>query len=197
MLAFNIHSLDTIKYSPASFKTQFEKALRLTISSTEEPDKWELGDTVTDSIAMYFELKGLKPHEKTWTVENTHYLPFERFNYGVTLFSLSDAERIHYETKVIVRRLERFISNIDRKLEENNKAYENADTDPKRNGIRKQIERFQKQKESATHPRFTIILMQPEAKTLLSESFEKIESTLFPELSIISYDELKSEMETI
>ena len=193
-LVFNIQSLDTIKYTPGNFKTQFEQAVRIAIASTEERDETEERSTLSDSITLYFEMKGLAPHGNIWTVNNTNYLPFDRFNYGTILHKSDEIERVYYETKVIVRRLERFFTDLDVKIKGIEKAYEKANTEAQKTHLIKQRDRIRKQQENI-HPKFTIVMMQPENSSFITEKMNKIESMLSRDVNIISFDEMKAEMD--
>jgi len=192
-LVFNIQSLDTIKYMPGNFKTQFEQAVRIAIASTEERDETEERTTRADSLSLYFELKGLAPHGKKWTVKNTNYLPFDRFNYGTVLHTVDEVERVYYDTKVIVRRLERYVTDLGWKMQGIEKSYEKANTEAQKAGVKKQLDKLKYQKETV-HPQFTIVLMQPEARPVITERMNKIESSLRRDVHIISLDEMKADM---
>ena len=198
-LSFNIQGLDTLKYTPVSFKTEFEKALRLAIASTEEPEEKEKRSKtrLADSLTLFFELKGLTPLPRSWTAENTRFLPFARFNYGTILENESDVERVFYDTKVIIRRLERFIADLDVKFRGVEKSHDQAKTDAQKEGTKRQLGKIEWQKEASSHPTFTIVFMKPEAASLLQERVGNICSTLIPKISLVSIEELKMEMETL
>jgi hypothetical protein len=193
-LAFNIQSLDTIKYSPSTFKEQLEKAVRIAIASTEEREEKEERTTIADSLSLYFELKGLSPLDKTWTINNTNYLSFARFNYGTVLHSVDEVERVYYDTKVIVRRLERYVTDLDRKIQGIEKSYEKANTEAQKAGVKKQIDKLKYRKETV-HPQFTIVLMQPEVQPIIKKRMNKIESSLSRDVHIISLEDMKADMD--
>ena len=194
-LAFNIQSLDTLKYTPASFKGQFEQALRMAITWTEQTE--ETDNELADILTLYFELRGLPRHKKSWTVENTHYAAFDRFNYATVVQSVADVERIVYDTKAVIRRLERYIADLDVKFRGIEKSHGQADTTAKKEGTKAALTKVDWQRDVASHPTFTIVLMQPEAKAVLNEKIESIESSLASTITLLSYEEMKAEMERL
>ena len=56
------------------------------------------------------------------------------------------------------------------------------------------LDRLRNQQETIL-PKFTIVLMQPEKGSFMKEKINKIESLLRREVNIISFDEMKAEMD--
>ena len=192
-LDFNIQSLDTIKYTPVNFKTQFEQAVRMGIAYIEKNEDTEEVNKQVDTITLYFELKGLAPHKKTWTVKNTKYMPFDRFNYGTIINHPDEIERIYYETKVIIRRLESYFSDLDIKIKGTRKEFEKANTESQKIGTKKQIDILEK-KQLFVKPKFTIVMMQQIENNIIKDSLSKIDSFLIHDINIMSFDQLKEDM---
>ena len=196
-LAFNIKSLDTIKYTPSDFKKNIGKAVQMKVSAINDLEGEEKSNRLKDVLVLYFELNSLKPHKKAWTVENTNYLPFELFNFGTIVYSSLDIDRVYYDTKMIVRRLERFISDLDVKINGVKKSYEKANTEAQREGTEKQIKNMERQKDRALSPTFTIIVLRPELKAIAEEKAIIEDTSLTPSIKVASFDELKEELKTL
>jgi hypothetical protein len=196
-LSFNIKSLDTIKYTPADFKTNLSKAVQMKVATFGDSESFEKTNRLEDLLSLYFELNGLKPHKKAWTVDNTNYLPFELFNFGVIVYSDSEIDRLYFDTKLIVRRIERYIAVLDVKISGVKKSHDKANTDAQRQGTEKQLKKLEKQKTNASNPTFTIILLNSELKTVIDDRIKIDDISLTPAVKVVSFDELKEELRTL
>ena len=196
-LAFNIKSLDTIKYTPSDFKQKISKAVAMQVSTVDDSEAEERTNKLENVLVTYFVLRGLKPQRQKWMVENTNYSAFERFNYGTIVYSALDEDRVYYDTKMIVRRIERFIVDLDTKIVGVTKSYDKANTEAQRAGAEKQIRKLEWQKGIASKPNFTIVVLRPEEKKIIEEKTTIKETSLIPSIRVIPIDELKEELRVL
>ena len=99
------------------------------------------------------------------------------------------------ETKVIVRRLERYTTDLEWKIEGIKKSYEKANTDAQKEGTNRQITKTTKLKESVLTPKITIVALNKELKNDLIQKLDISETILNPEINVISYDEMNKQIE--
>lgn len=196
-LAFNIQSLDTVKYTPSTFKKSLSSSVRIALSSLEDVEEDGKGKLVEDTLALYLELNGFSPHKKAWSVNKTNYMPFELFNFGRVVYSAADVDLAFFETKVIVRRLERFISDLDVKIAGVRKSHAKANTDAQKKGTLKELGKLEKQHKRATTPRFTIMVLQADIKQLVAERTTVRDTTLIPEVRVLTYEEMEMELKNL
>jgi hypothetical protein len=137
---------------------------------------------------------GNKIRQDAWAVEGTGYMAFQNFNFAALVRDPSEKDRLRYEARIIIRRLEQFIAAKERKkleTEEFIKTVSKPGKILKGKNIQRQIER---QIEASKKPIFTYILVDKESKEEI-EHMQFGETILKPELMVITLEEVRKRIE--
>ncbi len=194
-LAFNIQSLDTVKYSPSTFKVKLSHSVRLALTSTEMREEDEKINRLEDVLISYFELKGLPPLAKSWMSAGTQILSFQSYNFSRIVYHSNEIERAIIETKILARRLERYGVSLDEKIIGIKKSSEKANTPAQIVFADKQLVRVEKQKERVLSPKITLVVLNSDFKNELKQRLDISEVIPNSDIKIISYDEMTLEIE--
>ena len=130
-LAFNIQSLDTLKYNPKDFPAQIEDAIRLTLLGIEEEEKIKHNRYDESNIEWSIDLMGLVRaderfrfrHERTISTKSLGFQPFfkpvEKTLYFVGIFRPEDKTRdIILRSKMLTLRIKNYCDQIKTEMEE-------------------------------------------------------------------------------
>ena len=196
-LAFNIQSLDTIKYSSGNFKTKVHHAIRSVMGSLPERYSEQADSQVRNIISHYFELCGyhqLSGNKKTWSIAGTQFLSFSRFQYATLLTSAADKDRVEYDLKIITRRLENFIRDKTRQRQDLENQLEVVSKPAKVLKLNNEIRRLSSLVEGATKPVFTVVVLHDDDVGQVGDiTFG--ESTLESELDLLTATEMKKRID--
>ncbi len=196
-LAFNIQSLDTMKYSPGNFKTKLSHSVRLALTSTKMREVDEKVNDLEYYITSYFELKGLRPLKKkhSWLGAETQFSCFNDYNYSRIIYHSEEIGRARIEAKVIARRIERYAADLDSRITGIKKSIEKGNTDAQIEGTTRQLVKTEHLKKRAMSPKFTIVVFDADFREEAERSLDISEIIPNSEIKIISYDEMISEIE--
>jgi hypothetical protein len=193
-LAFNIQSLDTVKYSSRDFKNRIFKAIQMTLMKMEKQGEEKRGAQTKGIISFYMDMLGNSQSKNPWSVDGTDFMSFQNFQFASMIFDVTDRDRLRYEMRMILRRLENLLSVQEIKkmrIEDELKLIK------KQHVILKWMQeqsRLERQLESIKNPTFILVLCENTKKT----DFENIfpgETILKPEIICITLDEIKKHIE--
>ena len=196
-LAFNIQSLDTVKYSPKNFREQFHSALRIVLSTVEEKTEYdyERPQLLVEILRYYMELKGHAPFPSNKRFsKRTPFVPFYGFKFGVVITGADTVERISFATKLLYRRLEANCAKLKHELEDLNKNLEIF----KENELAlKTLSTHYNQKKSLINrvSSVEIIIVDSSGRELGKEilpELQKIKSNLNPSITLLYPDDIKA-----
>ncbi|MFB0519755.1 MAG: hypothetical protein ACETWC_10815 [Acidobacteriota bacterium] len=195
-LSFNIQSLDTVKYSPKNFREQFHAALRIVLSTMEEKTEDEYArPQLQEILGYYMEIKGSAPYpsNKGFTKRIPFY-PFHGFKFGAVIARSDTIERISFSTKILYRRLEAYVSRLERELENIKKASENLKEN--KPALEKLTYKYNQKKSLIDIVRgVEIIIVDSSGRELGKEilpELQKIKSNLNPSITLLYPDDIKA-----
>ena len=189
-LAFNIQSLDTIKYSERDFKTKIAYAIRLTLERIEKLGEKDNDFQTRNVVSFYMELIGNALMKDQWVVEGTGFSAFQNFHFATLVVDSSEKDRLRYEARMIIRRLERLLESRERAKQE---IEERMKTLVKENKILKLMGekmRIEGQVAACKKPTFTLALADKSLREGIADlSFG--DTVLKPEIMLITLEEIK------
>ena len=120
-LAFNIRSLDTVKYSHSDFLQKFSHALRVKLTAIEE-DLNGTADTseLHEVLRIYMELQGYSYMPRSQFVNDTKFIAFYGWMFALPITDRDTLDNLRFSTKLLCGRLEAYIANLTSQLEETN-----------------------------------------------------------------------------
>jgi len=129
-LAFNIQSLDTLKYSRKDFASQIEEAIKMTLLSVEEEQNKKNQQFDEDRVEWTLDLMGLIKaegtfgyrHERTLSSKSLGFRPFlqprnERIYYvGIFPLGFKDAD-VTLRAKMLTIRIKNYCEQMNNEIE--------------------------------------------------------------------------------
>jgi hypothetical protein len=188
-LAFNIQSFDTIKYSPSNFKEKIHHAIRVALSKFDQDVNNPSNDSLNSLLINYFELRGLQIMEDSWSTKGTTFIPFMGFNYATIIYADHEIERIQIEAKIIIRRLEGFITDKESHIPDLKESLNTLTKKKSINNVNYQITKIEKLIKAAERPVFTIIFYDEQSVSNIKK-FNYGETVLNPDVILMTYKDM-------
>jgi len=197
-LAFNIRSLDTIKYSHSDFLQKFSHALRVKLTTIEE-DLEGTGDIsdLHNGLRIYMELQGYSYMTRSTFADDTNFVAFYGWTFALPITDRDTLDSIRFSTKLLCRRLEAYIAYLKSQLEELNATLTVEAANPQAVLIlRRRYEKTRAEIEAVRSAE--IVLADWSGKNLgsqLSEEVDIMDSTLKPAVRLVSSQDILSEVQ--
>jgi hypothetical protein len=197
-LAFNVRSLDTIKYAPETLRERFHRALRIVLSNIEQ-DSEEASERagLEEMLDYYMELKDCSRLRGTvGMAKDIGFLAYRNWRFGVIVTGAETADRLYFSTRILFRRVERYMNKLEAELDEIRQKREDEAADGK---TRDYLENIQKEKRLEIHKvRHLEILIVDSSGLKLGEDLVRklrtIDSTLEPSIVLLSPEEIRGEL---